>query len=93
MSEAVAVTKSAVVLKVDFFHTSVGIFLKRILFAVVANAGMLLYNGLVADEVDWNAVRLSALTSALYVVISSVSTLADKQIPNVPSETVKVEKA
>lgn len=76
----------------NFWHTSVGILIKRIVFGVIANAGLLLYNGLIANAVNWAAVRLSALTTALYIIISTVSTYADKDIPNTLSDTVKLEK-
>lgn len=73
---------------VDLWHTTIGITIKRVVFAVVANAGLVLYNGLLAQAVDWNQVKYAALTSGLYIIISTVSTYTDKAIPNTTEAVV-----
>lgn len=77
---------------VDFWHTGVGILIKRVVLSVVANAGLVLYNGLVAESIDWSKVRYAAATTALYIIISTVQTYQDPVIPNTTKDTVIVGK-
>lgn len=76
---------------IDFWHTSAGILIKRVAYSVVANAGVVLYNGLIVNRIDWHQVRYAALTSALYIIISTVQTYSDKSIPNTTKSLVVEE--
>lgn len=83
--EEVSIVKEV---RVDFWHTTVGILIKRIVFGVVANAGLVLYNGVMANAIDWSQVRYSALTTMLYIVISTAQTYSDPKIPNTKNTLV-----
>lgn len=82
---------SEAVIRLGFWKTSIGIFVKRLVFSVVAQAGTVLYTQLMSNEINWQLVRYAAATQAVYIIITGVRDYSDKSIPNTPSEPVKVE--
>lgn len=78
----------AQVTPVNFWQTSVGILIKRVIYNVIAQAGLVLYTGVINNSVDWSAVRYAAVTQVLYIVITAARDRADPHIPNTTSQIV-----
>lgn len=74
--------------KIDFWHTAIGIFLKRIFFSTLAQAGLVAYNGLIGTGINWGAVRYAAAAQILYMVVSTAQTYSDPKIPNTTKAVV-----
>lgn len=89
-AEVTEVSKSQIKITMGFWHSGLGIFVKRVFWNVVANAGTTLLTQLNTGIIDWKVVRAVAATQALYILISTAQTFKDTSIPNLPNEEVKI---
>lgn len=91
-AEVKSVTKSSVNITVDFWHTAVGITIKRVLNQIAIALAVIAADALMSESVDWNAVLYGIRYQVGYVLLSTFQTVTDKGIPNTTSDTIKVEK-
>lgn len=92
MGEVVDVTKTTVKVKADFWHTGVGIFIKRVAIQAIVTGGIIVADALTSPSVDWHAVIYGLRVQGGYILVSTLQTLKDPQIPNTTSETLTIKK-
>lgn len=66
-----------------FWKTTFGLFIKRLFYTVAAQASLVLYTGVVNNNVNWDAVAYAAVVQLLYVVMTTTRDYRDPTIPNV----------
>lgn len=86
------ITKTQVKLTVGFWHTAVGITIKRVAWQVVAAVLLIVFDALTSPSINWNEVVIAARVQVAYIILATLQTVNDPQIPNVPSETVTAQK-
>ena len=67
---------------ISFWQTTYGILLKRLFFQALAAVSLVMYNQLVNNTIDWNAIRYALATQAIYVVLTFSRDMADPKLPN-----------
>lgn len=92
MEKVVSESKNSIQIQVDFWHTSIGITIKRVAIQLAVAAAIIVADALMSESVDWHAVIYGIRFQVGYVLLSTFQTLRDPQIPNTTADTIKVRK-
>lgn len=92
MAKVASESKTSVQIKLDFWHTTVGITIKRVAYQVAVAIVVILADALMSESVNWQAVLYGVRFQVGYVLLSTFQTLKDPQIPDTTSDTINVKK-
>ena len=76
----------------DFWHTSVGISVRRVIVQAGVLVVILAAQVLMAKDINWSEVLYSLRFQVGYLVFSTYSTFRDPKIPTTTNDTVQLQK-
>lgn len=90
--QVVSKTNGNLNVRVDFWHTAVGITVKRVLNQIAIAGVVILADALMSESVDWDAVIYGIRYQVGYVLLATFQTVRDPQIANTTEDTISVRK-